>query len=216
MLNNPTLSNGIIRRYSIIPDPKDYKEFLNLLYDDLDLVVTMLSQNKKQYHQGMVSNPRQGEDLINTVICNMLSMRGWQASHDTYVNGHADIVVTLPNSTYQWLGEGKILNSNTYLYKGLKQLLYRYSTGLDNQNAGGLIAYIKDGKNNIKELLDTWRDYLNKQKIQNDELPCPSIKRTEPCQKNDLVFYTYHNHPASGLEYGIRHIMIDFRYNPQD
>lgn len=216
MLNNPTLSNRTIRQYSIIPNPKNHKEFLDLLYDDLDLIISMLSQNKKQYYQGMVNNPSQAEDLINTVICNMLFMRGWQASHDTYINGHADIVVTLPNSTYQWLGEGKILNSNTYLYKGLKQLLYRYSTGQSNQNAGGLITYIKDGKKNIKEFLDAWNDYLNKQEIQNDELPFSPVIRTEPCHQNALAFYTYHTHPSSGLEYSIRHIMIDFRYRPQD
>lgn len=194
---------------------------MNLLYDDLEFVIDQLNQSKNIYYEGMINNPKQGEDLINVTICSMLSSRGWCATHDTNSNGHADIVVTLPYTDYRWIGEGKILRSNSHLYQGLKQLLYRYSTGVDNQNSGGLIAYIKDGGKDIRTCLNNWLNFFNNKDEtvddDNDEMPySPIVNIVNPCPKNPLAFYTYHKHPSSGLEYSIRHMMIDFRYHPKD
>lgn len=206
-LKNSTLSNSAIRSRSIMPDPKNYFEFLELLYQDIDFIIRKLSKSRDKYAQGMKDNPKTGEDLINTFICDMLEMRGWTARHDTSVNGHPDIVVELLGENYQWLGESKINNSNTYIYKGFNQLMHRYSTGLNNENAGGILIYINQSDKSQLEILNDWESYLTNK-----------VGNLNKCfdLRNSLVFCSHHKHPSSGLDYTIRHMVIDFRYNPQD
>lgn len=220
--NNHSLSNPKIRQKLLTPDPKDYQDFLSMLYDDIDLIIKKLSKDKNIYHQGMKDNSENGEDLINTTICNMLEMRGWTARHDTSINGHADIVVEVLGEPYQWIGEGKIHSSNSYVHKGLKQLLHRYSTGVDNENAGGILIYVnRTGKTQL-DLLKGWKRYLygkNNTKnviINNSKIPYSPVISDRDCSKQSLAFFTTHKHPSTGLNYDIRHMIIDFRYEPKD
>lgn len=196
LLLNDNLASKKNRQRSIEPDPTDYIDFLNLLYDDLEFVFSRLNAKRKYYHQGMLNDTQNGEDLINTSISDMLYARGWSADHETFVNGHPDIVVTLPYTDYLWLGEGKINASNTHIYHGLKQLLYRYSTGIDNQSDGGLLIYISNGGKTQPKILEAWRTYFtNKVETISDdteEMPYSPILRFERCPKNSSVFYTYH------------------------
>ncbi|OAU99267.1 MULTISPECIES: hypothetical protein [Moraxella] len=209
MLNNSQLSNNKIRQLSTTPNPKSYQEFLDALYCDLDFAIKELAKYKNICSQGIKNNPTQGENLINVIICVILTARGWQAGHDTSINGHADIVVTLPYMSYQWISEGKIYSGPTYTTKGLNQLAYRYSTGLEGQNAGGLLIYIDSTNLNQKQILDKWSKSLQ-------DSCFPIIKPNSPCANNSLAFYSTHTHPSSGLDYTIRHMTLDFRHSPKD
>ena len=218
-LTNSTLSNPSIRRRSIAPNPVDYSQFLSMLYDDIDFAIKELAKYRDICHLGLQNHHSQGENLINAIICIVLTARGWQAAHDTSINGHADIVVTLPYEDYQWLGEGKLYGGKAYTTKGFKQLAHRYSTGLDGQNAGGLLMYINSTNFTQKQILDNWkRDLLDMQEIQceDNELPLSAANNTQDCQTNSLAFYSYHTHPLSGLDYVIRHMTLDFRHQPKD
>lgn len=204
---------------SLRRDPDNYAEFLEQLYYDFDLTVDNISQSKDTYYQGLIDNSKRGEDLINCVICGMLEGRGWVANHSQYVNGNADIVVSDDYRNYQWIGEGKIRDGNTNLDKGIKQLIHRYSTGRDFQTSGGMIIYLKDTQKTAKSILDDWKQYLlapNLNLANEDGLPTvlPPATRVEDCNDKQLVFYSYHNHPSSGLEYTVRHVIIDFRHIP--
>lgn len=221
MLKNPSLSSKRNRQLSVQPKVKNYEEFLDTLYDDLEFIITDLNKSKDKYYQGMQDNSKQGENLVNTTICSMLNCRGWDANHDAHINGNADIVVTIPYTDYQWLGEAKInSNQTTYpdAYQGFKQLLYRYSTGLDDQNSGGLILYITKTQKNQSDILQDWKSIVEK-KIEVadvDELRYAPALKIESCPKSSLVFYSYHTHSSSGLEYTVRHMIIDFRHQPKD
>lgn len=218
-LSNPTLANPIVRKRIIAPDPQDYQQFLSMLYSDIDFIIKKLNKSKDKYAQGMKDNPKNGEDLINTFICDMLEMRGWIARHDTSVNGHADIVVELLGESYQWIGEGKINNGNTYIYHGFKQLIYRYSTGLDNEHAGGIFIYINKNYKSQLDILDSWKNYLSNkdEKLPKDSNEIPYVDVTiSNDQQNSLAFYSHHKHPSSGLDYTIRHMVIDFRHQPKE
>lgn len=219
ILKNPTLSNSIIRNLSIL-NPKNYEEFLELLYNDIDFIIKKFAKSKDKYAQGMRDNSRNGEDLINTIVCDMLEMRGWMARHDTSVNGHADIVVELLGEDYQWIGEGKINRSNSNIYGGFKQLMYRYSTGLQDENAGGVLIYINQSSKSQLDVLNDWQKFLsNKNETvsdDNDEMPYVDVIDIVYDPKNPLVFYSNHKHPSSGLDYTIRHMVMDFRYQPKD
>lgn len=218
-LSNPTLANAAIRARTTARDPKDYAQFLVFLYADLDFIIKKLAKSKDKYAQGMKDNSQNGEDLINTVICDMLEMVGWIARHDTSVNGHADIVVELPFEKYQWIGEGKINNGNSAIYGGFKQLVYRYSTGQDNENAGGVLIYINNSPKSQLDILNSWRRFLSdkKETLADNSNKMPHVETIctdDP--NNSLAFYSCHKHPSSGLDYKVRHMVLDFRHQPRD
>lgn len=218
-LSNVSLSNRTIRQLSYRRDPTSYQEFLELLYHDIDLTIDKLSQSKDKYLQGMKDNSKKGEDLINLYICDMLDARGWVANHSKYVNGNADIIVSTDYGEYEWIGEGKIRSGNGNLDKGIKQLIHRYSTGRDFKTSGGMMIYVKDSDVKAKKMLDDWKDYLvspDLNIVNKEGLPTilPPALRVENCPEKQLVFYSYHDHPSSGLEYTVRHVIIDFRHNP--
>lgn len=218
-LSNVSLSNRTIRQLSYRRDPSSYQEFLELLYHDIDLTIDKLSQSKDKYLQGMKDNSKKGEDLINLYICDMLDARGWVANHSKYVNGNADIIVSTDYGEYEWIGEGKIRSGNGNLDKGIKQLIHRYSTGRDFKTSGGMMIYVKDSDVKAKKMLDDWKDYLmspDLNVVNKEGLPTilPPALRVENCPEKQLVFYSYHEHPSSGLEYTVRHVIIDFRHNP--
>lgn len=221
---NHSLSNPKIRQKLLTPDPKDYQDFLDMLYNDIDFTIKILGKSKNVYYQGMKDNSKNGEDLINTTICSMLESRGWTARHDTSVNGHADIVVEVLGEPYQWIGEGKIYGTgrtNSYIYKGLKQLLYRYSTGLDDENSGGILMYVNSTGKNQADILNDWKNFLHNKNNEtvnddNEEMPYSPVISDRNCSKQSLAFFTTHKHPSTGLNYDIRHMIIDFRYEPKD
>lgn len=232
-LTAPTLSNKRNRQRSLEPQVSSYDEFLDVLYDDLEFVIDKLSMHRDKYAAGMRTNPKEGEDLINTTIADLLCARGWSASHDTHINGHADISVTIPYTDYLWIGESKINQGSSYIHKGFKQLLYRYSTGLDNKTAGGIIVYMTRTKKTQTEIMDEWKKILLGQDIAHEE-DIPALTKNDcnvlddcqyvvspvnqfmSCPKNTLCFYSTHTHPQSGKDYTVRHMAIDFRYEPQD
>lgn len=219
-LSNPSLSNAKLRRKVLTPDPQNYAEFLDLLYDDIDLGIKELAKYRDVFHKGLKNNSEEAEDLINVIICMFLQGRGWQASHDTSINGHADIVVTLPYEDYHWLGEGKIYGGSSYSTKGFKQLAHRYATGLDGQNAGGLLIYVNSTKYPQLKILNNWKNTLltmpQIETLDDNTLPLSTASSTSPCIKNSLAFYSHHKHALSGLDYDIRHMTIDFRHDTKD
>lgn len=232
-LTAPNLSNKRNRQRSLEPQVSSYLEFLDALYDDLEFVIDRLSMHRDKYAAGMRTNPKEGEDLINTTIADMLCARGWSASHDTHINGHADISVTIPYTDYLWIGESKINQGGSYIHKGFKQLLYRYSTGLDNKSAGGIIVYMTRTKKTQTEIMNDWKQILNGEEVphevdipvltksecnvlEDDKYLVSPINKFSDCPKNTLCFYSTHTHPQSGKDYLVRHMSIDFRYEPQD
>lgn len=217
-LQNPTLSNLKTRQKSVEPNVSSYDEFLDELYNDLEFILQQLTTSKDIYYQGMLNDTSKGEDLVNTTICNLLEARGWQASHDTSVNGHADIVVKLPYFTYLWLGEGKVNNGCQYIMGGLKQLLHRYSTGIDNQTSGGMLIYIVKTQLTQNHIIETWKNSLDsyKQTDDCDEVQLAEADNILSCPKNSLVFYSQHTHPSSGKDFTVRNMSVDFRHRPID
>lgn len=220
-LTNPTLSNKRNRQLSIQPQPNNYGEFLDFLYDDLEYAISKLIKTRDKYYDGMINNSRYGEDLINTSIANMLDMRGWDAKHSTHVNGNVDIIVTLPYEDYCWLGEGKINNSYVEIFGGFKQLFHRYSTGVDCESSGGVLVYVSNTNLSLTEIIKRWKNHFEEHcnqtiVIDGNDFPTSPVKYFSNCPKNSLVFYSHHEHPSTGLDYCIRHMFIDFRYKPKD
>jgi hypothetical protein len=181
------------RRYN----PESYDEFIENLYIDIDKIIKLIEEDPKVRKDD-------GEDRLTVEIRGMLLSRGYMASHDEMIGGHADLVVR--KKDYIWIGEAKKHSNYEWLLKGFNQLTTRYTTGDTNQNNGGLLIYIF-GKN-ASRVMSKWQEFLTMQ-----SLPDYSWGL---CNKRELAFFSKHTHDKSGLSFRVRHMPILLYFSPQD
>ena len=177
-----------------------YEEFISVLYDDIDKIVERMEENPELLKDD-------SEDRLTIDIKNQLCATGYDASHETKLGGHVDLVVKKLIKNWIWIGEAKIHKDYAWLLKGFNQLATRYSTGNDNNCQGGLLIYIRNI--NAKNVMDKWEEHLEKQ----DDIE--ELKIT-PCPNNSLSFYSSHNHQRTGLEFKVRHVPLVLCFKPQD
>ena len=96
-----------------------------------------------------------GEDALSATLAIALNGFGLDAEM-MYVNGNCDIVVRHP--PYLWIGEAKIDNSPSWIWKGYLQLVSRYATGLPNQDRGGMVVYCYNDA--LDASMASWRGAL--------------------------------------------------------
>lgn len=201
MLNNPCLSNPYIQRVLKRESSKTYKDFVEVLYLDLEDTFSKIRDYRK-YHDGA----KKLEDLISSRIVQSLSDKNYIAGHDTFANGHVDINVSKYGTNFKWLGEAKIWKGASYIEGGFKQLSDRYSTGETNENCGGILIYLTNStkEKNTKEILTDWKDRLESLNLKN-----LSIQWDD---SNQNYFYTKVPHNESGLDYTVKHMVLNLRY----
>jgi hypothetical protein len=174
-----------------------YDEFIKILYEDIDRIINLLQENPELYQNDQ-------EDRLTIEIKNSLCHMGYDASHDTKIGEHADLVVK--KKKFLWIGEAKIHSSYPYLWKGFQQLSTRYSIGDFYQKDGGLLIYVK-GKD-AKNVVQKWQEYLTGKKLSDFSI--------RPCNMRDICFFSVHKHERSGCNFTIRHMPIMLYFNVQD
>jgi hypothetical protein len=174
-----------------------YDSFCDLVESKILDVALNLERNKPLYHS-------LGEDQLTGIIVISLKTAGFDADHDTFRNGHVDLLVK--NDRYEWMGEAKLDNGPAYLMEGFRQLSDRYTDGNPTSSRGGLLIYTQ--KQNKLSLMDGWMAHVGT----NYEVP---VECTERCSET-LTSRTMHSHQATGINYRIRHIPISLYYKPTD
>jgi hypothetical protein len=174
-----------------------YSEFIQLLYNDIDKIIYQLQENPELLQTDT-------EDRLTLGITNNLRCMGYNASHESKIGGHADLVVK--KGEFTWIGEAKIHRDYNYLWEGFQQLTTRYSTGDDNQSDGGLLIYIK--VENAKKVIEKWRELLTSK-----NLPGYSVQQ---CGVKDSCFFSIHTHQRSGRDFKVRHMPIILYFSPED
>lgn len=170
-------------------------EILQLVDEALSLVIRRLVANR-QYHQGL------SEDQITNSVVDALNYLGFIVHHDKMVGGHCDITIEM-DFGFLWLAEAKIWRGCSWAFKGFRQLLTRYSTGITGQNDNVLLLYVF--RPDALTLLEKWRSALNKRL---------SLGLTaEPI--TGLEFATCHKHPSSGLDVNVKHVMVPLYWKPE-
>ncbi|NEO83839.1 MAG: hypothetical protein F6J87_06190 [Spirulina sp. SIO3F2] len=180
---------------------RNYDEFIECLYKDVDTIVGIMQEDP-----GVRQND--SEDRLSSEILASLRSMGYQAERDATVGGHCDLVIRrkIDGSQCIWLGEAKKFSSSyVHLLEGFHQLFTRYSTGDDNQTEGGIIIYYL--KKDTRTMMQKWKDKLNE---------AVDVKRFECCPKKTNAFYSFHEHPRSGLLFKVRHIPVNLHFDPQD
>jgi hypothetical protein len=177
---------------------KTYEEFVSVLYKDIDAIVADVEENPEL-------RQKHSEDSLTIEIKGNLKHMGYNASHETKIGGHADLVVKKQN--WLWIGEAKIHSSYDYLFKGFQQLTTRYSTGSYNDCQGGMLIYIKIG--NVEQIMKKWEEHLKgKEEVTGLE--------TSQCTVNPISFYSTHHHQRTNLLFKVRHIPFNLYFSPED
>ncbi|MDL5366576.1 hypothetical protein QSH18_13295 [Xanthomonas sp. NCPPB 2654] len=179
----------------------DYDSFVDALESDLESLI-------KTIEEGASLRTKDGEDRLTDELILGLKAMGYQASHDTYINGHSDIVVSSKFNHYTWIGEAKIHDSYQWLYEGFCQLATRYSIGTYDGHRGGLVIYIRNV--DAEGVVLKWREEL----VTRSAGTFGKISITPDHQKNPLRFESAHKHSKSGLDYRVRHFGVVMNFSP--
>jgi hypothetical protein len=112
---------------------------------------------------GLESNSKNfkslSEEGLTGALAMALSVPGLTVSQETNSNGHVDLTIRIDHCfpMRKLLGEAKIYDGPVNHYKGIQQLLGRYTTGRERR--GLVIAYFK--KEGISTLVQKLRDKMD-------------------------------------------------------
>lgn len=176
-----------------------YEAFCDVLERKLLDVALEIERNKSLFFE-------LGEDCLTAIVSVSMKAAGFDAEHDTYRNGHADLLIKSENGRYEWFAEAKLDNGPAYIMEGFRQLSDRYADGNPVSSRGGLLIYT-DKQHKIK-MLDGWIAHVSEKY----EIP---VVCTERCMET-LTARTEHEHQASGISYRVRHIPVSLYYKPTD
>lgn len=177
-----------------------HEQFLKVLYQSIDDCTKLMEQDR-------ASRENNGENRLTEDFKIFLCARGYDATRETNINGHCDLVVQQRDKPYIWLGEAKIHNDYGYLKKGFNQLCTRYAQGTPYANHGGLLIYIYQRQ--AAKILSEWQKRLTECNLDDYSVQaCPN--------RPNLAFFSTHCHASSGLPFTVRHMAIVLHFYPQD
>jgi hypothetical protein len=155
----------------------------------LEKAVEHLEQNKLNFED-------LDEEALSAVLAAKLDMPGLAVTQEPNSNGHVDLMIriSLCNPSRTKLCEAKIYDGPAYHFKGLEQLLGRYTTGRESR--GLLISYVR--KKDIKSLIDKLRTEMDNKR---------PLRQKGSTQDHRLKwsFLTLHRHD-SGEDLQVGHI----------
>jgi hypothetical protein len=175
---------------------RTHEQILLQLERALDLAIGLLVQNRK-YKQGFE------EDALNINIVEMLSMNGIPARHDVKIGGHTDISVEMRDG-FMWIAEAKHWRGQTWVFKGFRQLLTRYATGMPGQDTGAVIVYFE--QETPAALMSKWKDALKRRTVLTGDIE----------DVNELRFNSAHPHRGTGRTYCVKHYGVPLFFKPED
>lgn len=179
-----------------IQSAETHAQILEQLERALRLAINHLIRNRK-YKQGSC------EDALNTDIVAMLSMNGIPAQHDVKIGGHTDISVALRDD-FLWIAEAKHWKGQAWIFKGFRQLLTRYATGMPGQDHGAIIIYfLQEGP---AGLMGKWKSALSRR-----------AKLTGLIEEvHELQFNSSHPHRGTGRTFNVKHFGVPLFFQPED
>lgn len=177
-----------------------YDEFIEVLYDELDMVISTLEENPQHHFDD-------NEDKITHSIVSMLKMRNYSATQGTTSGGNVDITVKCLNPMWSWIGEAKIYATLKNLSEGFLQLTTRYRNASPMFASRGLLAYTK--RPDPTALLKEWDAHVA-------ELNLAEYVRSECPRRPGLAFITTHRDSSSGQPVTIRHNAVALHHLPED
>lgn len=201
---NPALRK-LTLRLSAFQGRATYTQFLEAFYHDLRTIFDNLSETSHYRSNDC-------EDRITVDIIAQLKAQGYRAQHDSFVNGHVDIIVEA--AQHKWMAEAKRDYNLSKILKGFRQIFTRYTPGVSYNRAGtesGMLIYVQKSANG-SALMEKWLAHLKKfcQRAYGEAIT------SNQCTDCDLFYYTEHTHFKSGHKVKIKHMPVLLRFDPQD
>ena len=171
-----------------------YDEWVSYVEEAVQFEVELMAERRNDLHN-------LDEDALSAILNIALQNLNMDASAKV-VNGNTDI--TIQHTTYKWLGEAKFGNDVGKLYKGYLQLTARYSTGMPNQTAGGMLIYCNHDAANVA--LAAWRAALE-----------TAIPASKPADGNGpLTFRSVGTSQSTGIRLDILHMAVPLFHKPRE
>jgi hypothetical protein len=174
----------------------DKDAFLDVFLRDVDLAIRQLEADAPSYENA-------SEDLMTRIVVAYLNGCGYKASSDTNERGHVDVHVSSNRLNLKWNGEAKKHGAYDYAAEGIRQLLTRYTSGMDPN--GGFLLYVFNV--DAASVLAEWRKYVV------EDQSCQT--RSTADDPVAFRFRSTHRH-SSGIDYVVRHHIVLMHFNPQD
>lgn len=175
------------------------ERYLSILERDFDLAIRELESDAK-------SHAHSGEDAMTRVLVSYLKGRFYPARSDPNERGHTDILVENQTLNLKWIAEAKIHSAYPVDARGLRQLLHRYTSGVDDR--GALVLYVFN--EDTQAMMEHWKSLLLEPEYQLETLRVDGDPHGVRFR-----FLSVHRH-RTGVEYTIRHHMVVLYYKPED
>lgn len=176
-----------------------FADSASTIHCQVDIAIDHIAQ---EFARTPKERQRRSEDGLTIDVVTSLRNMGFQASHDTTVGGHCDIVIE-GRYNFLWLGEAKIHSSYDWLLQGFNQLDSRYATASKHQDHGGIIIYCFGAR--ADQIMDEWAVRLKKAR--------PDVEVGNRA-KGELFFTSSHVHQRTGRRYHVRHVPIPLHWEP--
>ncbi|GGE32383.1 hypothetical protein GCM10007276_07050 [Agaricicola taiwanensis] len=173
---------------------RSFEEQNKIVNKSIDLCARILVENRHL-------KQKRSEDELTIDLVMMLQAQGVDATHDTQIGGHCDIVIR-GYFGFLWIGESKLGTDYNWILKGYEQLDTRYSTGLEGQDTGSMLIF--SYRKNSASMFSRWLKHLKSNRsdvsiIEND---------------NDTV--SIHKHEGTERPFTVRHILVSLYWKPMD
>lgn len=158
------------------------------------------------------------EDVITSCVSMALIRTGLIIEQDSNSRGHVDLKVKLRNG-WSILIEAKIFTGPTWVFKGLLQLLHRYSSPKPEFNNFGIVlSYVK--KRNLIKQQKSLVSLIEEVFLDNGNIYPNIFERLGLDDINDTIednsiFNTKHIHD-NGCNYRVSHIPVNLFHVPTD
>jgi hypothetical protein len=180
-----------------------YSDFVDTVYVQLEAFMRDLERDRNYYQDA-------SENLLNSSVARHFRALGYTADFDKNNGGHADITVQFAD--YEWIGEGKVVDSvnNSYLTKGYDQLIYRYGLGKPKANQAAVLIY-SFGPDTPK-VVSKWAEHLNQVNAVNAGY---AEGIYTPLANQGFTIECEHRHVGGGKLF-IRSVGFQLYWNPAD
>ncbi len=176
----------------------DVQEFYAIVDEAIDSCVSSMAKYPKE-----LSTMK--EDQLSVFMIQKLEGIGLDASHDSTVGGHCDIVIK-GGSGLLWLGEAKLVSGkhNAHIEGGYLQLVSRYATALPGQDRGALIVFCNCER--IDQVLESWLEHVTDRRSQ--------LKLLNH-DKDKIELLSSEIHAKNGRTFVVRHKPISVYWSPE-
>lgn len=172
------------------------EELRSIVEDATDSVINEIVKHR-QFKQDL------SEDELTAELVGGLSLLGIPAVHGSEIGGRTDVSASM-RFGFIWIAEAKLWKGGSWAYKGFRQLLTRYATGMPNQDHGALILYFDQPS--VTALMEKWRETLERR----------TTITSDTERLSTVSFRTRHAHPALGADFAVRHFAVPLFWKPDD